>query len=123
MCSSDLLYMKKNQEFLRQLIDEAAYVDSGEQLMNYSGARQRKELMEYVVRTMEKEELCEYFSKINGFESREAAKSFVEIVLKNSALLKDESVYTNTHEKLVDPGLKARYTKARKKLLKDLDSH
>lgn len=111
-------YMLKNDAFVRLLIKNQAYKESGEQLTVYSAARQSIELMEYVISSLEEDEQCDYFSEINGFDSYESAKFYVEVVIKNKALLESKAVYTNTHDKLIDPGLKAKYTKARKKLLK-----
>lgn len=110
-------YMVKNNTFMRMLIKDQAYKESGDQLMAYSAARQSKELIEYVISSLRDDEQCDYFSEINGFDSYEAAKFYMEIVIKNEALLESKAVYANTHDKLIDPGLKAKYTKARKKLL------
>ncbi len=44
-------------------------------------------------------------------------KEFLKEIVDDSELLVSDRIYSNTHDKLINPGLKARYTKARKKLL------
>ena len=110
-------YMVENEQFLELLVQDRAYLESGDQLVEYSAAKQNEELIKYVLDSLGEDELCTYFSKINGFVSYEAAKCFVETVISNDILLANEPVYVNTYEKLIDPGLKAKYTKARNRLL------
>lgn len=111
-------YMLKNDEFLMMLLNDKAYLESGEQLMLYTAAMQNVELIKYVVSLSKGDVICTYFSKIKGFQSYESAKYYVEVIVENSELLENDAVYANTHDKLIDPGLKAKYTKARNKLLK-----
>ena len=110
-------YMLKNESFLNLLVKDNAYLESENQLMAYSAANQTETLIKYVVKSFDENDLCTYFSKIIGFDSYESAKYYVEMIIRNNTLLKDNSVYMNTHDKLIDPGLKAKYTKARNKLL------
>lgn len=110
-------YMVHNERFLELLLQEKAYLDAGNQLVEYSAAKQNAELINYVVSTMDEDDLCSYFSKIKGFNSHEAAQCYVDIVVKNNILLGNEDVYINTYDKLIDPGLKAKYTRARNKFL------
>lgn len=42
----------------------------------------------------------------------------MEIVVKNNTLIKNESVYVNAHDKLINPEFKVKYTKTKKKILK-----
>lgn len=110
-------YMVKNEHFLELLVQDRAYLEAGDQLVEYSVAKQNEELIQYVFDSLGEDQLCTYFSKINGFASYEAAKCYVEKVISNDILLENEPAYINTYEKLIDPGLKAKYTKARNKLL------
>lgn len=115
--SRTMWYMVKNERFLELLIQDKAYLEAGDQLVEYSAAKQNEELIKYVLDSLDEDELCTYFSKINGFASYNAAKCYVEIVISNDMLLANEPMYINTYEKLIDPGLKSKYTKARNKLL------
>ena len=58
----------------------------------------------------------QYFQKVVGFADYDAAKCFVDQSAGVIQVLKSEEVYQNTHEKLIDPQLKRKYTNNRKKL-------
>lgn len=58
----------------------------------------------------------EYYLAIKGFQDREAAASFVEVVSKNVVLLSSDKLYNHTHDLLVDGVLKAKYTNRRKRI-------
>lgn len=61
--------------------------------------------------------IISYLSNISGFDSKESAEFFLDILLNNNELLLSNVVYENCHEKLVDPILKGKYTKARNKVM------
>lgn len=110
-------YMIKNKEFLKELVDDHAYENAEDQIIEYTHAMQSTDLLQYIFDTLPQKEAEKYFACIEGFDSFEAADYFVKRIVDDSVLLISDSVYNNTHDKLINPGLKARYTKARKKLL------
>ena len=54
-----------------------------------------------------------YLSNIHGFADYEAASAFITIVEKHAYILASDEVYNNTHDKLLNPALKGKYTKKR----------
>ena len=110
-------YMIKNKEFLKELVDDHAYENAEDQIIEYAHAMQSTDLLQYIFDTLPQKEAEKYFACIEGFDSFEAADYFVKRIVDDSELLISDSVYNNTHDKLINAGLKARYTKARKKSL------
>ena len=110
-------YMIKNKEFLKELVDDHAYESAGDQVIEYAHAMQSVDLLQHIFDTLPQKEAEEYFACIVGFDSFEAADCFVKRIIEDSELLISDRIYNNAHDKLINPGLKARYTKARKKLL------
>lgn len=110
-------YMIKNKEFMKELVDDRAYENSGEQIIAYVHVLQSMNLLQYIFDTLSHKEAEQYFACIEGFDSFEAADYFVKRIIDESELLNSDKVYNNTHDKLINPGLKAKYTKARNKLL------
>ena len=60
-------------------------------------------------------ERAAYLTTIKGFKDKPAATAFVVGVEANVDLLRSDELYSNTHEKLLDGYLKAKYTRARTK--------
>ncbi|MCM1416119.1 MAG: hypothetical protein NC430_09370 [bacterium] len=109
-------YMIENKEFLKELIDDYAYKNSGEQIIAYVHVFQSVNLLQYIFDTLPHKEAEEYFACIEGFDSFESADYFVKRIINERELLNSDKVYDNAHDKLIDSGLKAKYTKARNKL-------
>lgn len=110
-------YMLENREFLKEIVDDHAYEKAGEQIFEYTHTMQSADLLQYVFDTLPQDEKEKYFACIEGFDSFEAADYFVKRIIEDNELLNSDKVYNNTHDKLINPGLKAKFTKARKKYL------
>ncbi|MBD5507433.1 MAG: hypothetical protein HDR05_05165 [Lachnospiraceae bacterium] len=108
-------YMLENKEFLKELVDDHAYEKAGDQITEYIYVMQSMDLLRYVFDTLSEDEAGKYFAHIEGFDSFEAADYFVKRIIDNGELLDDDKIYNNTHDKLINPGLKAKYTRARNK--------
>lgn len=108
-------FMLKNKEFLKLLVDDHAYEETETQIMVYAYALQTIELLQFVFDNLSISELQKYLSCIEGFISYDAANFFVKKIFDDKMLLNSDVVYNNVHDKLVNSGLKAKYTKARKK--------
>lgn len=108
--------MSQNKEFLEALIAQESFVGVTEKINRFVYGNQSTKLLEYVFQLAGWNGLEEYLSTIHGFDSRESAEYFVNQVTSNKILLGSSSIYDNTHSKLVDSGLKQRYTKARNKI-------
>lgn len=107
--------MKQNDIFMNELISKQTYKLENAQIMNYTNARQDKEILEYIFIHLNDKELVKYLSAIKGFDSYEAAKCFVDKIIEIPSLLGDDNIYENTYDKLINGPLKGKYTKARKK--------
>ncbi len=110
-------YMLENKEFLKEIVEDCAYEKAGTQINEYTHVMQTQGLLRYVFDTLPQEKLVTYLSSIEGFDSYDAAGYFVKRIIEDSGLLNSEQVYNNTHDKLIDPVLKSRYTRARNKLV------
>ena len=110
-------YMLENKEFLQEIVADHAYENAGEQIIEYTHAMQSSDLLRHIFDTLSRKEAEKYLACIEGFDSFEAADYFVKRIIDDSELLNSNKVYNNTHDKLINPGLKAKYTRARKKLL------
>lgn len=109
-------YMAANKEFLGEIAAEKAYLHADDDSALHFAAIPQKE--EYILSAFNRGPSFaeQYFQKVVGFADYEAAKFFVEQVSGVVQVLKSDAVYQNTHEKLVDPQLKRKYTNNRKKL-------
>ena len=108
-------YMVNNHSFLSMIIKRKAYDEFTEEMMMYltplyQDSDSLKKALEYGVKFAIK-----FFSAIEGFVDYNAANTFIDIVEKNAQILASDEVYENVYEKLVNPPLKSRYTKLRKK--------
>ncbi len=108
-------YMSKNYDFLRLIMKRKEYEDLSEEVrMNLAKVYQDSDsilnALEYGIKFA-----VEYYSAIGGFVDYNAANTFIDIVEKNTHILASDEVYENVYEKLVNPPLKSRYTKLRKK--------
>lgn len=109
-------YMSSNHEFLKLIMKRRVYEGLSEEVrINLARINQDsgciKNILEYGTRFAIK-----YFSSIAGFEDYDAAYTFITIVESNTQILSSQQVYENTYNKLLNGPLKARYTKARKKI-------
>ena len=108
-------YMVQNHEFLRMVMKNKEYVGfSEENRLQLKGIYQDKDsilnVMEYGV-----DFALQYYSSMAGFEDLEAATAFVTIVENTPKLIASKELYNNTHGKLINGILKARYTNIRKR--------
>ena len=114
--SNTVGYMAANKEFLCKLADEKVYQQVGnDNALHFASIPQKGE---YILSAFNRGPSFaeQYFKKVVGFADYEAAKCFVDQAAGVIQVLKSEAVYQNTHEKLVDPQLKRKYTNNRKKL-------
>lgn len=108
-------YMKANSEFVSELMETKEYMKPDIKIQNYREVLQNKEIIEYIFSSLETIELVEYMSNLKGFISREAAEAFINEIVKRPNIVRNDMVYKNCYEKLLDSGLKRRYTNARNK--------
>lgn len=110
--------MRKNENFLYKIMEKEDYKDfDDESRMGLVGILQSSASISEVLGRGNRFAL-EYYLKIRGFQDREAANTFVELVCKDSLLLASEELYEYAHGRLVDGVLKGKYTNRRKKLSK-----
>ena len=108
-------YMSQNLKFLSEIMDRKAYIE-----MPFKRRIELHRLLQDAdclddLTSYAPTEMLEYLCKINGFKDEMAATTFVNMVERYPTLLKSDKLYEHTHEKLVSPHLKGRYTKLRKK--------
>ena len=109
--------MSQNLDFLNLLIAKKDYVGlPGASRIFLAKVPQDMECIENIM-TYENDVIEQYFSIIVGFQDKEAAEKFVNEITSNNELIKSQSIYDNTHPKLIDPTLKSRYTRLRNKAL------
>ena len=109
--------MAQNMDFLDKVSVRGDYIDFPESSRIFftkllQDQKNIKNILTYDADFIEK-----YFSQIEGFYDRDSAELFVEKITSSDELIKSQSVYDNTHSKLIDPGLKAKYTRLRNKVL------
>ena len=108
-------YMSQNLEFLSEIMDRKAYIGMPfKRRIELYKLLQDADCLEDLT-SYAPTEMLEYLCKINGFKDEMAATTFVNMVERYPTLLKSDKLYEHTHEKLVSPQLKRRYTKLRKK--------
>lgn len=114
--SNTVGYMAANKEFLCELANEKVYQQAEDDSALYFASIPQKE--DYILSAFNRGPSFaeQYFQKVVGFADYEAAKCFVDQASGVIQVLKSDAVYQNTHEKLVDPQLKRKYTNNRKKL-------
>lgn len=107
--------MRNNEHFLYKIMEKEAYRDFGdESRMDLTGILQNSNSISEVFERGNKFAL-EYYLKIQGFQDRDAASTFVELVCNDPFLLASEELYEHAHGRLVDGVLKGKYTNRRKK--------
>lgn len=115
--SQTVSYMRMNVEFLQKIIKSHIYKGFSESaLEQLAFVKQDFELVKHVYERGS-EFAIKYFSSIKeGFVDYTAAKKYVELLSEESNLpvLRSDVAYENIYDKLVDPGLKRRYTNLRK---------
>ncbi len=114
-------HMQNNVRFVKELEEKKCYVGVTDNIKCFSSIYQTINLLEYVFGLADFEIKENYFSVIAGFDSKDAAEYFVSQIVLVPELLMSESIYGNTHDKLIDGVLKGKYTKARKKMKKQSD--
>ena len=114
--SNTVGYMAANKEFLCELANEKVYQQAEDDSALHFASIPQKE--DYILSAFNRGPSFaeQYFQKVVGFADYEAAKCFVDQASGVIQVLKSDAVYQNTHEKLVDPQLKRKYTNNRKKL-------
>ena len=108
-------HMSENIAFLREIMKRKSFEGLSEDarkklLVIDQNADSLRDLLNYNERFV-----IDYLSKVAGFTDYFAAEEFVSLVESNRFLGQSEDVYTNTHSKLIDSKLKARYTRAHKR--------
>ena len=108
--------MSDNKEFMDKLIDEKIYVGlPDENRLCFSKTLQTVDMLEDLS-NYESAFQEDYLSNIIGFKDKDAASEFLSILENNESLMASQSIYDNTYDKLIDSGLKYRYTRKRNKL-------
>lgn len=112
-------HMCNNLDFLNELMQREAFISMPEQSrMALTKVNQSAQSIRDVL-TYGETFAIKYFSSMEGFANKEAAIAFLDAIESSSVLLATDSIYDNTHDKLVDPRLKARYTTKRNKAVKE----
>lgn len=108
-------HMDNNLAFLQAIQNRKAYISlPNDRRMVVSKIPQDSDCLRNVL-TYGDTFAINYYSKIDGFSDADAAAAYVEIVESKPALLKSQVLYDHCHEMLVNPILKAKYTRLRKK--------
>lgn len=106
------IYMSSNQEFLKKIIEQKSYVDlSDEKLLTLSSVYQTNEILDYISKNKDEIFITNYLRQIAGFENKDAAILVLDVISNNEKLVLDEEIHNNINDKLIDRGLKGRYTK------------
>ena len=104
--------MYRNQGFLQMLMERQVYQELPEEgMLALAGVLQNPDVMKFVVENYSSDVVITYFSQINGFEDKTAAKAFVELMKKYPKYAQVSAIYDNAHDKLIDGKLKGVYTK------------
>ena len=75
--------MYRNQGFLQMLMERQVYQELPEEgMLALAGVLQNPDVMKFVVENYSSDVVITYFSQINGFEDKTAAKAFVELMKK-----------------------------------------
>ncbi|MBE6915999.1 MAG: hypothetical protein E7471_05125 [Ruminococcaceae bacterium] len=110
-------YMKQNKEFLELIVTRSGYIGfPTTALESLSAVAQSENLINHIF-AQGKEFVLKYFAEMNGgFINYDAAKAFINNIAlaENRDVLGNDAVRENIYDKLVDPGLKTKYTKLRK---------
>ena len=108
-------YMVENTAFIERLMSERMYEGTcQEKLALFAKVLQSEACIEFIL-GLDTETALAYLTTIKGFKDKPAATAFVVGVEANVDLLRSDELYSNTHEKLLDGYLKAKYTRARTK--------
>ena len=108
-------YMAENTAFIERLMSERMYEGTcQEKLALFAKVLQSEACIEFIL-GLDTETALAYLTTIKGFKDKPAATAFVVGVEANVDLLRSDELYSNTHEKLLDGYLKAKYTRARTK--------
>jgi len=109
--------MSENIEFIEMLNIKRSYIGLPEcSRIYFTKILQDKDILENIM-TYDGDFIEQYLSEIIGFYDKEAAETFVKEISLSDELLKSQNVYDNTHQKLIDPVLKSKYTRVRNKTL------
>lgn len=109
-------YMTANTAFLSKLMErnEFAKLDNASR-MNIARLLQDERSVEEAFSRGD-EFALNYFLQVKGFQDRNAANKFTELISANPELLASNELYEYIRDKLVDGHLKAKYTSRRRKL-------
>ena len=105
-------YMAGNRAFINEMARRKEFSGAGEKLLRFMPADQTKELLEEAAGGTP-EIRIKYLSGLHGFASYEAAEYCTNLILSDPKLLASDDVYHNVYDKLINGGLKGKYTKAR----------
>lgn len=103
--------MRESKEFLRLVQNRNAYKDLPEdsRMAMASILQDENTLMD--VLGYSDEFVIEYFSKIEGFSSKKAAETFVDIMDEHQKYAQHKIIYENVYPKLGNSQLKSKYTR------------
>lgn len=102
--------MEENTEFLYKLMDRREYVKfDDENRMKLSKIQQDEGCVEEAFSRGDEFALS-YFLKVSGFQDKNAASKFMDLIITSEELLASNELYEHIYEKLVDGTLKAKYT-------------
>lgn len=107
--------MEKNQELLKQMQERSEYKDMPEERrMIMATIPQDQGNLENVL-TYSEEFVVKYFAVIVGFQDKNAAEKFVEIMKKHQKYAQRKEIYDHVYDKLENGNLKRAYTNLYKK--------
>lgn len=102
--------MYKNPEFLKMIQDREDYRGFPEESrMAMAGILQDEKNLEEAL-TYGEDFVVRYYSSIAGFQSKQAAEKFVQIMKKHPQYAQNKKIYDAVHGKLIDGNLKRAYT-------------
>ena len=113
-------YMSNNHDFILSMMKKELYKRVSDEMhrLSFASILQTPDCIHDIFENNYSSSFTEqYLSTIKGFDSHESASVFIEHIIQHEEMLKSNSIYDNTYEKLLDPKLKEKYTKKRKRLL------
>ena len=103
--------MCENKEFLKLIQNRKAYQELPEDSrMAMASILQDEDTLTDVLGYSD-EFVIEYFSKIEGFSSKSASETFINIMEKHQKYAQNKTIYDNVYPKLGNANLKSKYTR------------
>ena len=114
-CAKDYAWTRKimfrNEGFLKLLQERKEYENMPEEnRMAMSVIPQDAGSLQNVL-TYGESFVLDYYTRMNGFQSKEAAEQFLVIMEEHTNYAQNQAIYEHVHPKLIDAVMKRRYTK------------